>query len=164
VSNFFGFPKSRKAGFGSPDIPSGGIPLDTTDEDVVLEGVIVDFGEAEPKANLGDFEPGLLDPFKFVSDQGIDGEDMNAFLRRMMVMGANSPSLFPQDGTNGTILVDTDVADDMVKKSMNEPDEVPEPAVENAESVEDMLNVMGNENEKLENFIADAMKNIKHQA
>lgn len=161
MNNFFGFPKPRKAGFGSADIPSGDVPLDTTDEDVVLEGVIVDFGEAGNKVDLGDFEPGILDPFKFAADKGVSGEDIDAFLRRMMVMGANSPSHYAQDDVSGTILVDEDAVDDMVKKTMDVPAEVPEPTVENAESVEDMLKVMGNENDKLQDFIADAMKNIK---
>jgi hypothetical protein len=147
VNNFFGFPKPRRAGFGSPDIPSGDIPLDTADEDVVLEGTIVDFGEASRKINLPDSEPGILDPFKFVNS----GEDINDFLRRMMG-GADLPSRYTQDDVSGTVLIDND----------EDPEEVPEPKVENAESVEDMLKVMDNENEKLENFIANAMKNIKH--
>lgn len=150
MSNFFGFPKPRKAGFGSADIPSGDVPLDTTNEDVVLEGVIVDFGEAGPKVNLGDINspPGILDPFSDVHS-GLEGEDIKTFLRRMM--GADSPIRNAKDDVSGTFLIVPE--DDSA--------EVPAPSVQNAESVEDMLNVMGNENEKLENFIADALKNIK---
>lgn len=150
MNNFFGFPKPRQAGFGSPDIPSVDIPpLDTTLEDVVLEGVIVDFGDI-------DSPPGTLDPFWFVSDQGTEGEDINSFLRRMM--GVNLPSRNTQDDVSGTILVDADAVENMLKATS---DKSPEPTVEDAESVEDMLKVMGNENEKLQSFITDAMKNMK---
>jgi hypothetical protein len=144
VNNFFGFPKPRKAGFGSPDIPSVHIPpLDTSMEDVVLEGVIVDFGDI-------DSHPGILDPFEMTSH--MSREDINSFLARMMRV--DSPIHNTENGAGGTFLV----------VSEEDSEDIPEPTVENAESVADMLNVMGNENEKLQNFITDAMKNIKHQA
>lgn len=148
MSNFFGFPKPRKAGFGSPDIPSVDIPpMDTTLEDVVLEGVIVDFGDIEPR-------PGVFDPFAIVTDP--NAEDINSFLRRML--GVNSPVADIQDEASGPVLVDIDTVADMLK---DKGDKSPESSAESAESVEDMLNVMGSENEKLQNFIADAMKNMK---
>jgi hypothetical protein len=149
VNNFFGFPKPRKAGFGSPDIPSVDVPpLDTSMEDVVLEGVIVDFGELPHR-------PGMFDP---LSAMNLPDEDIHSFLQRMTRIGTSDlPGRYTQDDVSGTILVDADAVEDMVKKTMD----VPLPVVEDAESVEDMLTVMGNENEKLQNFIDDAMKNIK---
>ena len=168
MSNFFGFPKPRKAGFGSADIPSGDAPLDTTDEDVVLEGVIVDFGEAGPRVNLDDidshpgfldpfsFEPGVLDPFLKVGSR-VEGEDIDSFLRRMMGITYISPDT--QGDVSGTILVDDESSDNT--DAPRAETEIPVPTVESAESVEDMLKVMGNQNEKLQNFITDAMKNIK---
>lgn len=168
MSNFFGFPKPRKAGFGSPDIPSGDVPLDTADEDVVLEGVIVDFGEADSVPTFKGYND-LPEYKEFLeSDEDVQagntahtfdrwdvntqvgGEDIKTFLRRMM--GADVLET-KKDDFSGTFLVSSE---------NEEPAETtPEPTVESAESVADMLNVMGNENEKLEHFIADAMKNIK---
>lgn len=161
MNNFFGFPKPRKAGFGSADIPSGDVPLDTTDEDVVLEGTIVDFGEAGSgvKVDLSDLEPGLLDPFKF--DQGTDGEDINSFLQRMM--GVDLPSRYTRDDVSGPVFVDVDAVVDMVKKSMDVPEEVPNPTGFVTESIDDTLNAMNSDNERLQNFIDDAMKNIKNK-
>lgn len=157
MSNFFGFPKPRKAGFGSADIPSGDVPLDTTNEEVVLEGVIVDFGEAGRKVKLRDFGTGVLDPFVFEGvDSRVEGEDINSFLLRMM--GVDSPVRNAQDDVSGTILIDEDAVENTVKVTG---DKISAPSVQDAESVEDMLKVMGNENEKLQNFITDAMKNIK---
>lgn len=149
MNNFFGFPKPRKAGFGSADIPSGDVPLDTTNEDVVLEGVIVDFGELPHR-------PGMFDPLAAVN---LPDEDIHSFLRRMTGIGSSDlPGRYTQDDVSGTVIVEDDVIEDKADAPFLD---VSEPTAESAESVEDMLNVMGSENEKLQNFIDDAMKNIK---
>ena len=144
MSNFLGFPKPRKTGFTSPDIPSGDAPLsETAEEDVVLEGVIVDYGEADRFSRDDDSEYITLihRPEQFRPD-----EDINAFLQRMMGV---VPEQKAEDTVSGTFLV-------------HDEDEVLDAADEDADSVSDRLHSMGAENEKLENFIAGAMKNIKH--
>lgn len=148
MNNFFGFPKPRKAGFGSTDIPSGDVPLDTTNEDVVLEGVIVDFGELP-------HHPGMFDP---LSAMNLPDEDIHSFLRRMTGIGSSDlPGRDTQDDVSGTVLVDAETVANMMKDAGDKS----EPTAESAESVDDVLKVMGAENEKLQNFIDDAMKNIK---
>ena len=148
MSNFFGFPKPRQAGFGSLDIPSVDVPpLNTPLEDVVLEGVIVDFGDIEPR-------PGVLDPFAMVTNP--NAEDINSFLRRML--GVNSPVADIQDEENGPVYVDVDTVADMLKDtSKQSPEFVPE----NIQAVADALEAMGDENDRMQKFIADAMKNMK---